>query len=139
MGPASALNRLPSGRTVTSPASCSPAGAGPPPADSFTRDPRGRPRRATRPTGAVGGGLNQAPLLDDVVDGHHVGLTRVHSELGEDGHQGLAEGVKVLLRVPDVVDHEVVVGTERGMVRAALRLTLSRGFELLHDLVVLGC
>lgn len=36
-------------------------------------------------------------LLDDVVNGHHVGLAGIDAEFGEDRHQGLAEGVEVRL------------------------------------------
>ena len=36
-------------------------------------------------------------LLDDAMNGHHVGLTGVDAEVGRDRHQGLAEGIEVLL------------------------------------------
>ena len=101
------------------------------------QSPAARPQRATRR--AVGGSLNSPPLLDDVVHRHHVGLTRIHAQFGEDRHQGLAKGIKVLLRVPHVVDHEAGFRAKRRVMRAALRLALPDCFELLHDFVVLPC
>ena len=94
-------------------------------------------QRATRR--AVASSLNSPALLDDVVDRHDVGLTRIHAEFGEDRHQGLAKGVKVLLRVPNVVNHKAGFRAKRRVMRTALRLTLAHCFELLHDFVVLPC
>jgi hypothetical protein len=44
-------------------------------------------------------------LTNDVMDRHDVGLAYVESDLGQDGHERLAECCEGRFGFPDVVDH----------------------------------
>src|SRR5258706_16333477 len=78
-----------------------------------------------------------ATASEELVHGHDVGRARIDSDLRQDRHQSFAELVERRLRLPDVVHHEGVVGTEARVVETALRFSRSRIIEQLHDLVVL--
>src|SRR5436309_2251663 len=58
-------------------------------------------------------------LADDrTVDLCDLGLPRIHAHLRQDWHEGPAERVKLVLRVPDVQHREVAAGAEAHMVAA---------------------
>jgi hypothetical protein len=63
-----------------------------------------------------------ARFLEERVDGHDRGLSRVKSQLGHNGHKNLAKSREVLFGLPDVVDHQLAVCSEHGVVYVAFRL-----------------
>ena len=60
------------------------------------------------------------------MDGHHCGLPGVEAYLGEDGHEHLSEGLEAFGAVSDVVDHEVAVLPEAGVVEANGQTVMNR-------------
>lgn len=75
--------------------------------------------------------------LVQLVDRHDIWPSRVNPQLGEDGHEHLAEGFEAFWAIPDVVDHEVAILAEAGVVEA-MRVGLPTGFlQALVDLVEL--
>src|SRR5205823_3743296 len=78
-----------------------------------------------------------ASALDHAVHLLDVGLPRVEADLLQDGHQGLAELVERLLRIPDVEDLELVAAAEACVIGAAARRARARLPEPPDRLVVL--
>jgi hypothetical protein len=68
---------------------------------------------------------------------HQLWFARFDSDLGEDGHQPLAEFVELLLGVPDLADAKVAIGTEADVVVESVRRKDTRLLELADALVVL--
>jgi len=78
-----------------------------------------------------------ASALDHVVYVLRHGRVQCDAELCEDRHQGLAEGVEILLGLPDVEDLDGAVRLEGDVVGAALRRTGTGRLQLLDGSVVL--
>src|ERR687885_2732959 len=76
-------------------------------------------------------------LSDLVVYLSDLGLTRVDANLLEDGHEGLAKGVKGLLRLPDIQDPQPRSRSEAHVVAASSWSPCPSGLQLSDDLVVL--
>jgi hypothetical protein len=73
------------------------------------------------------------------VDRHDVRGSRVNPGLLQDWHEHVSVVLEGLLRIPDLVDHEVAVGPEAGVMNPARRMPGSGGLEFPNSFVVLLC